>query len=178
MTPNEFKRRFPAFQELAPEDVDALLEVMTAGDVQPGTPIISASAENDVLYLIVDGSVRVSLESEGEAAVLGDFGPGQWVGEMGLIEPAPGSATVTASDRCTLLKLSHADFSALRKQRPSLTSALLKVLTDQLSARLRATMRLVDSGEGEAGPPGAERRRHWFIEVAQRVMGVSARAGA
>lgn len=176
MTPDEFKRRFPALGEITEPDLEALLENIVESEVSTGTSIIPGGADNRTLYLIVTGRVQVSLEAEGEIMVLGEFGPGQWVGEMGLIEPAGAAAIVTAIEDSRVLCLSHDDFMALRRRRPMLTSILLRVLTNDLAERLRLTLRFVDNG-GLPPNAGSSASRNWFVQLTQHVLGIAARTG-
>ena len=178
MTPDEFRQRFPAFTAIRGGDLDALLDALEIREIQQGWDIIPAKSENRNLYLIQDGRLRVSLDSGDGCTVLGDFGPGQWLGEMGMIEPDPvvSAATVTAVEDSVLLQLSHSDFMALRRTNVSLTSVLLQVFCGVLSERLRSTMRLVYDGESASDTPG-EPTSGWFIEVARQLMGIAARTG-
>lgn len=178
MTPDQFTQQFSVFRTLNREDLALLLETLEASHVGAGTCFIASGVDSDALYLIAGGRVRVTLESNGDSTVLGEFGPGQWAGEMGMIEPAPACASVAAVEDCSLLRLSHADFMALRRKCPSLTSSLLKVFSDQLAERLRSTLHFVDTGETVAGQDRGEGNRNWFIEAAQRIVGLAARTGA
>lgn len=178
MTPDDFRQRFPAFAEIRDDDLYALLGVLETKEVRKGSDIIPPNSANRTLYLIRDGGLRVSLECAGELTVLGDFGPGQWLGEMGMIEPDPVAsvARVTAVEDSVLLQLSHTDFMALRRTNVSLTSVLLQVFCAVLSERLRRTMGLVYDGESTPDTPG-EPKSGWFVEVARQLMGIAARTG-
>src|ERR1700731_196086 len=61
-----------------------------------GDAIVSEGAEGKTAYLIVSGSVEVSVGQGAMAKVLATLNPGEVLGEMCLIEPGPRSATVTA----------------------------------------------------------------------------------
>jgi CRP/FNR family transcriptional regulator/CRP/FNR family cyclic AMP-dependent transcriptional regulator len=178
MTPDEFRQRFPAFTAISDDDLGALLGVLKIKEIQKGSDIIPPNSENRNLYLIQDGRLRVSLDSGDGCTVLGDFGPGQWLGEMGMIEPDPVAsvATVTAVEDSVLLQLSHPDFMALRRTNVSLTSVVLQVFCAALSERLRSTMRLVYDGESTSDAAG-EPTSGWFVEVARQLMGIAARTG-
>lgn len=178
MTAGDLKRQFPVFKGTSAEDLGVLCDTLIAHEVPAGARLVAADEASETLYLIVEGRVRVTLESGDESIVLGEFGPGHWVCEMGLIEPAPASATVSAVDECSLLSLSHTDFMALRRTCPTLTSSLVNVISNQLTERLRSTLHLIDTGEPEAvGDESGSVPRNWFIEVAQRIMGIAARSG-
>ena len=158
------------------EDIGVLLGTLEAKQCKAGSVVIATGEHNSVLYLIDRGSLRVGLESAGECTVLGDFGPGQWVGEMGMIEPAPSAAQVVAIEDSCLLRLSHQDFMALRRSNQQLTSVLLTVVSASLAERLRNTIHLVDTGR--AGVTSECTGRDWIVEAARRLMGIAARAGA
>src|SRR5581483_3604116 len=62
-----------------------------------GDTIIAEGAEGKTAYLIVSGSVEVSVGEGSQQKVLATLGPGEVFGEMCLIEPGPRSATVKAT---------------------------------------------------------------------------------
>lgn len=64
-----------------------------------GDTIVSEGAEGKTAYLIVSGSVEVSIGQGAKAKVLGTLNAGEVFGEMCLIEPGPRSATVKPVDR-------------------------------------------------------------------------------
>ena len=176
MTPDEFKACFKDLQGIKDEDIGVLLGTLEVKRYKAGTDVIAPGEHNSVLHLIHRGRLRVSLESVDECTVLGDFGPGQWVGEMGMIEPATSAAQVIAIEDSDVLRLSHEAFMALRRSNLELTSVLLTVISASLAERLRATINLVDSGRAGAEP--AHTGRDWITEVARRLMGIAARVGA
>lgn len=79
---------------------------------------------------IEDGDVKV---------VIGDIRPGEWVGEITLIEPGPATASVTCVEESYLLALSHEAFNVLRVGHPGAAGALLHALSLNIAERLRAT---------------------------------------
>ncbi|MDH3637063.1 MAG: cyclic nucleotide-binding domain-containing protein [Gammaproteobacteria bacterium] len=166
----EFQRIFPALDELAPAQVTVLLATLTAVRVGAGSQIVAPGSDNDSLYLIVSGQVRVTLETERVAVNLGEFGAGQWFGEMAMIDPAPATATVRAVDDCTLVTLSHAQFLALRRSHPDLCSILLLTFSNRLTGRLRQTLQHLDADRA------TDQHRGWLLGAVRRLMGVAARS--
>ena len=177
MTPDELKSRFPALDLVEGEGLDLLLR--TTAEIYPdaGDAIISSGAENDTMYFICAGSVRVSLDAPDECLILGDFGPGRWIGEMGMIQPAPAAASVVALEDCTLLSLSHDEFTELRRASPALTSVLLQLLIRDLSARLYATVGFIDSKKAADETGAATVSAKSLIEIAKNLLGIAARTG-
>jgi len=178
MTPDELKSRFPALDAVDGEALELLLR--TTAEICPaaGDTIISSGAENDTMYLICAGSVRVSLDAPDECLILGDFGPGRWIGEMGMIQPAPAVAGVVALEDCILLTLSHDEFTELRRASPSLTSVLLQMLCRDLSARLYTTVGFIDSNNAADETGAAIISAKNLVEIAKNLLGIAARTGA
>ena len=176
MKADDLKQRFPGLQGVAQNDLEVLLDAVKVTEITADTKIIVPGKESDTLYMIYDGLVQVSLESDTGHWVLGEFGRGQWIGDMGMIHPAIAVASVTTIEDSTMIQLAHSDFMALRRRCPALTSVLLQMLSSDLTERLRSTMQFVDSEE--AGSQAEETKHAWLVETAKRLMGIAARAGA
>ena len=175
MTPAEIKERFPGLQQASSQDLEHLLQTAALTDIAAGADVISPGTESNSLYLICSGSMRVSLEAEDECTILGDYGPGQWIGELGMIEPAIAVARVTTINDCAVLRLSHDNFMTLRRQCPELTSILLQLFSSDMAQRLRTTIQFID---GEIPDAELQAEKHWYTEVAKRMLGIAARIGA
>lgn len=81
-------------------------------------------------HLILDGSVDVAVHG----AVIKTLGPGEYFGEISLIDGKPRSATVTTTSSAATLSLVAWEFAPLLDEEPELTKVLLMVMC----ARLRA----------------------------------------
>lgn len=178
MDPVDLKSRFQELSGVSDDGLVQLLETTTVVCPAAGDTIIAAGAGSDTMYFICDGSVRVSLESADECSILGDFGRGQWIGEMGMLKPARASASVVAREDCVLLALSHDGFAALRRRSPALTSVLLQMLCRDLSARLHATIGFIDTRNSEDATEATTLRSKMLIEIARNLLGIAARTGA
>ncbi len=166
----EFQRVFAALGEFSPAQVAILSGTLDRIEAASSTAIVVPGDANDSLYLICSGRARVTLEAERVTVNLGEFGPGQWFGEMAMIEPAPATATVRAVDDCSLLVLPHDRFMALRRSHPDLTSILLQTFSHHLTGRLRETLQHLDPKDRMDG------QRGWLLDAARRLLGVAARS--
>ena len=98
-----------------------MLETASAGDgVQTvkyaaGDRIIAEGEPGDTAYVIVAGSVEVSIGEAGKVRTLGTLGPGDVFGEMSLIDPGPRSATVRAVTDVECCVASYEAFAASAK---------------------------------------------------------------
>jgi CRP/FNR family transcriptional regulator, cyclic AMP receptor protein len=100
-----------------------------------GAVIVGQDDPGEALYVLASGKVKVVLYGEsGREIILSLFRtPGDFFGEMSLLDDQPRSATVIALERSTLLSLSRADFRTHLKAHPR---TALEVLAE-LSRRLR-----------------------------------------
>lgn len=93
----------------------------------------------NVMYDIVNGKVGIYSDYQGEQEkLIAELGDGQILGEMGMIEAYPRSATAVAlSEQVVLSELVEADLDAYFKDDPAKVLLLMR----QLSERLRETTR-------------------------------------
>ena len=93
----------------------------------------------NVMYDIVSGKVGIYSDYQGEQEkLIAELGDGQILGEMGMIEAYPRSATAVAlSEQVVLSELVEADLDAYFKDDPAKVLLLMR----QLSERLRETTR-------------------------------------
>jgi len=129
---------------------DAQLGAVAAGvrrrEASAGTAILREGERGDSLFILAGGSVdttkRLGLLS-GEAAarqkVLVRLTAPQFFGEMGLLEDAERSATVTAATDCVLYELTRSDFARLAEADLALGYRVVRNIAAALSARLRSS---------------------------------------
>ena len=102
--------------------------------------IFSEGEPGDKFYLIVEGAVRISriVPGMGEEA-LAVLRPGNYFGEMSLIDDAPRSATAVCHEKCRLFVVNRKDLEDLLFVDRDLAYELLWNWVRTLSRRLRAT---------------------------------------
>jgi len=118
------------------------LELFRAGE-----EIVREGTLGDALYLILSGSATVHTGKEGSGRVLATLGPGEFFGEMSLIEPALRSATVRAAEMSELFRLPHFSIANMLQDDPVAMNQILVAVVRSLSTRLRRTNALVGSVE-------------------------------
>ena len=94
ITPHSFRHRFPAMSEaLADEEIGKLLAAFAEQELAAGEAMIVENTFTDVLFLVWEGELNVTIETsqgEQEIAVLG---PGAFLGEISVMDPGPATAT-------------------------------------------------------------------------------------
>ncbi len=128
MSHEDFLARVPIFSGCTPEEIAAVAGVSQESLFEPGQVIVSQGTPGQAFYLVVDGRVEYARDGK----VLGTFGPGEFFGEMSLLDEAPRSATVRAIEPTRCLMLSSWDFKALLLQKPEIALKLLEVLSRRL----------------------------------------------
>ncbi len=97
-------------------------------DVPAGKDLIRQGEVGDDLMVIVSGQVGV----ERNGARMTALGPGDFFGEISLIDHGPRTATVTAESPSRLLVVNHRDFHALMDEFPEVAATVLLCLADRL----------------------------------------------
>ena len=75
----------------------------------PGDVVVSQGEPGDALFVVVEGQLDVHRNDQPVA----QLAPGDYFGELSLIDGEPRSATIVARDEVVLLTLTAADFNAL-----------------------------------------------------------------
>lgn len=91
-----------------------------------GVPIFAENMLGESLIIIASGQVKLTSKgSSGEEVGLGELGPGDYLGELSLIQQGQRMCTATALSQVSAVEIRHADFQKLLAQKPQ---ACLKLL--------------------------------------------------
>jgi CRP/FNR family transcriptional regulator len=132
------------FKGIPLDGLERLAEQGQVNRFESGSPIMRQGDASESLHVILKGRVRVDRVQPDldEPLFLAEFGPGEVVGEMGVLEGAPRSATVTAVHETETLGLTADALASTLSQYPTTAGALMRILserirrTDQLVAKL------------------------------------------
>jgi CRP/FNR family cyclic AMP-dependent transcriptional regulator len=137
----ELLRRLPLFSGLSDERLRALAAVAWLGVVPSGAAIIEEGDElledEEGLYVLVEGTVEVRRGSTDgtDGRLLRTLGPGDYVGEMSLIDGHPRSASVFATSEVQYLALSRWDFHRVLRRDPDIALRIMATLSARLRSR-------------------------------------------
>ena len=121
----------PFFQQLMAPRIADLVRVLRPRFAAPNEIIVRKGEEGDSMFIIASGEVEVDLGPGREPIVLG---PGQFFGELALLERVTRTATVRAAGECKLLELQATDFNELMQHHPELRDAVQKIAAERKAA--------------------------------------------
>ena len=126
--------RVTLFADVPGRTLAAVARRATEVDVDAGTPVIVEGAVEDHLFTVVRGRLRVH-HGDREVTTLG---PGATVGELAALVPEPRSASVTALEPTTLLRIDKPVLDELRADRPELAGGIIGALVAMVRERARS----------------------------------------
>ena len=164
------------------EEVSGVLGCSRVCRAEPGEVVLAAGVPNAMVYVVLQGTLRVdlALAEEGDVAHLGR---GECVGELSVIDGSLTSTSVRAVDECDLLALQGADILTLADRSHAVARNLLRILTRRLrgtNALLRVeanqseTLRLLSLTDALTGL----HNRSWLDDTLRRMVARADRGDA
>jgi CRP-like cAMP-binding protein len=141
MTPQELCRLHPFLAALTDSEARELLKHARVRRLAAGQVVFRKDDPGDGLYGVLGGRIVVTVQSaEGKELILNMFGPGEFFGEIALLDGKGRTATAVAREASELLFLGRADFLPFLRQRHEAAVRIIAFLCE----RLRRTTDLVE----------------------------------
>jgi CRP-like cAMP-binding protein len=118
----------PIFKDLPAGSLESVARSVRERVYEPGAVIVRQGDPGVGFFLITEGLVEVTHDDHH----VRNMGPGEFFGEMALIEERPRSATVAARERTRCLQLVRWDFRALLRENPEMAVRMLEVVVQRL----------------------------------------------
>lgn len=119
----------PIFAALALEERGELSRLLKPRRFSPGQHIVWVGEPGREFFVIEQGSVNITLPDEhGRELVLATLGPGQFFGEISLLDGGPRTATARSQTDSTLMELGRDDFIEFIRRHPSVAIHMMTVL--------------------------------------------------
>ncbi len=119
----------PLFSGCSRKDLQTIARVVKDIDHSQDTVIAREGEPGVGLFVIVDGTAEVTIGGKKKASL----GPGDFFGEIALLDGGPRTATVTATSDIKMLGLTEWVFRGLMQEHPTIAVKTLQ----QMAARLR-----------------------------------------
>jgi CRP/FNR family transcriptional regulator, cyclic AMP receptor protein len=126
-------RRVPLFSLLTNDQAQGIADAVVKRRFRRGEIIVEHMRKSNSLFILLTGRARVlTSDSRGREVILAVLQPGDYVGEMSLIDNEPHSATVRAEIQTDMLVLARPDFARCLPENSSLSYAILRGLVQRL----------------------------------------------
>jgi CRP/FNR family transcriptional regulator, cyclic AMP receptor protein len=116
------------FSSCTNKEINTIRRSLEAVRVKPAKVLVEQGDVGLEFYLIVAGQASVKRNNRRTATI----GPGEYFGELSLLDRQPRSATVTAETEMELLILGQRQFNAILESVPSLSRKLLATMATRL----------------------------------------------
>lgn len=138
----ELIRRVQLFSTLTPAQAEAVAMAVTKCRFKRGEAIVEQGQKTNNLAILLTGRARVvTADQRGREVILSTLGPGDYLGEMSLIDNQPHSASVRADIQTDVLVLGRAEFARCLSENTAMAYAVMKGLVQ----RLRQADRKIES---------------------------------
>ena len=127
------------FKGCSAEDFELLTGLLQERQVKPNTTIFSEKMPAEALYIIKSGKIKISvMEGEGDEVGLLELGPGEFFGEIALIQESSRAVNARAETAAELIMLSRKDFLALIDLDPRVAAKITLAVARLLAMRVKA----------------------------------------
>ena len=131
-------RNIGLFGALSDDVLDFLAGMLTVVEPQVGETIFREGDEANAMYVVLGGEMEVTKKSRAAVdARVAVLGPGDWFGEMSIVDIQPRSATVRALAPGRLIRITASDLDALYRHDVRSYAIIVLNLARELSRRLR-----------------------------------------
>ena len=126
-------RRVPLFSLLTVTQAEVISGAVTKQRYKRGEVLVEQGQKSNALAILLTGRARVvSADSRGREVILATLGPGDYIGEMSIIDNEPHSATVRAEMQTDVLLLGRADFARCLAENASMSLVVMRGLVKRL----------------------------------------------
>ena len=123
----------PLFARLDEAQLGVLARAIVRKSFGRNAKIIGAGDPTDSLYIVISGRLKVLMSDEqGREVILSILGPGEFFGEMGLLDDSLRSASVVTLEACELLTISKTDFKRSLAENFELSLNVMRGLVQRL----------------------------------------------
>lgn len=157
--PPALLRDIGLFGGLSDETLLELASTLEVVEISPGTTVFREGEGGRDMFVLLGGEMEVLKQSKRQTldARVALLGPGDWFGEMSILDVLPRSATMRALAPARLLRITAQDLDALYRRDMKAYALMVLNIAREMSRRLRVSdgilADLVAAGMDEYGPP-------------------------
>lgn len=141
---SQLKKTF-LFRGLPDDVLGAVAQRASIRNLAAGDVLMRQAEIGDSLFVINEGWFNiVTADSQGRERIINKTGPGETLGEMGLLDEAPRSATVVAVTEARVLELKKDAFQEILNQRPDVALSLIRGFSSRLRFSTTYVQKAID----------------------------------
>jgi CRP/FNR family cyclic AMP-dependent transcriptional regulator len=125
------------FSVLGPEQLRRFLDAAAVTEYDQGEPLTEQGVLGHRFHLLVDGTAAV----ERDGSTIATIGPGDFVGEIGLLGGGPSTATVRCTTPTRCLTLRREAFWEVLEAEPAIALRILEVVCRRIAEEWRPDTR-------------------------------------
>jgi CRP/FNR family cyclic AMP-dependent transcriptional regulator len=129
----ELIRQFPIFSKIQPAMQKLLVFSSERLKYDAGQVMFNAGDMGDAAYIVIDGSIEISVPTPGGPIVVNKLGRNDIIGEIAIFGDVPRTATATALTPVETLKISKELFEKVIRENPDAALELIRVLAARLA---------------------------------------------
>mgnify|MGYP000064132980 FL=1 len=147
----EMLRRVPLFAKIAPAKLKLLAFASDRLTCREGQNLFRQGDAGDAAYVVLSGTADVLVDSGDSEIKVAEVEQNSIVGEIAILCDVSRTATVRATTRLEVLKISKDNFLDLMNDFPDMAVEIMRVLADRLN---HTTMELSLARSREHAPAG------------------------
>lgn len=126
-------RKIPFLRQLDTRDLKEIYKISRIREYGPGEAVFSKSSPADKMFIVLSGRIKIFAPSlSKKRKTFAYLAPGDFFGEMALLEGKPRSASAEAVEFSKLLVITGSDFKRLLLGDPQLSLYLLRTVSQRL----------------------------------------------
>ena len=138
-------RQIPLFRDFSDAACDAVIAVLRVRQFSPGETVFRQGDRGDTMVIVSTGHLRVELlDGHNTPTNIGAIGPGEVVGEMAVLDPAPRASSVISVSETTVYELNREGLQLLRQSSPAASAAIVSAVISDVTRRLRQANQRID----------------------------------
>jgi CRP/FNR family transcriptional regulator, cyclic AMP receptor protein len=122
--------RIPLFEGLSKKQLSQVSSLMTLLDLKAGTVLARQGEIGREFLILLEGQVEVARDGK----IIAVRGPGDFIGEIALLDNRPRTATVTARTDVVVEALNRGEFASLLAEAPELSAQVMATMARRLAA--------------------------------------------
>ncbi len=129
----ELIRQFPIFSKIQPAMQKLLCFSSERLTYDSGQVVFNAGDPGDAAYIIIEGSIEISVPTPSGPIVVNTLSKNELIGEIAIFGDVPRTATAKAMTRIEALKISKELFVKVIRENPDAAIELIRILAGRLA---------------------------------------------